>query len=101
VDDRTTVTTEPVRIEVVRWRCPFCAKSSSRRPSIRLHIPTCFSNPAAQACGSCWRWEKEDGQAVCLAGYPMKVIEDDPWTPGEKREVYVRNCSGWVAKPTN
>lgn len=63
-----TTITEPVKVQVTRWRCPFCGRSHSGRGRAREHMARCWFNPAARSCKTCVQFQP--------------AIDDCPGTPG-------------------
>ena len=49
----STMIVAPVRIEVVRWRCPHCRRSWAAKASARRHMTRCHRDPARRACSTC------------------------------------------------
>lgn len=52
---------EPMRVQVTRWRCPFCGRSHSGRSRARQHIARCWYNPAARSCKTCVHFQEATG----------------------------------------
>lgn len=44
---------DPIRIEVVRWKCPHCNRSRARKTATVAHIARCWDNPDAHGCKTC------------------------------------------------
>lgn len=44
---------EPIRRVMVRWQCPHCLCTRSKRRTMREHVARCWHNPAARACTTC------------------------------------------------
>ena len=51
--------TEPVVLTVIRFKCPFCRFSNSRRKTTVEHIARCWHNPAVCACKTCTHFHQE------------------------------------------
>lgn len=47
------MTALPLRVLVVRYRCPFCSRSRSKQQATVEHIDRCWSNPDNRACRTC------------------------------------------------
>lgn len=88
------VSSEPVRVQVVRWRCPFCNRSHSGRVRAREHIARCWLNPAARSCKTCAHFDEGWGTGdTCAKGLNVNV-------PVEYRPNVFKlpvNCSVWEA----
>ena len=44
---------EPVRLQAVRFKCPYCPKSWSKRGPAAEHISRCWLNPGIRGCKTC------------------------------------------------
>lgn len=50
---------DPIRFECVRWRCPYCFRSWSKRSSATGHIASCHRNPVTRSCSTCVHFEQQ------------------------------------------
>lgn len=63
--------TEPLVLQVTRYKCPFCTRSRSKRDAITAHIARCWYNPQARSCKTCVHYEaREDGPYPEHPGFP-------------------------------
>jgi hypothetical protein len=100
-----SVDEEPVRVQVTRWRCPFCGRSHSGRSRARAHIARCWLNPGARSCKTCLNYEPESGNCgeyscngcgsaeFCHAGVEIPVPSEDR----PDRLVLPLHCPLWKA----
>jgi DnaJ-class molecular chaperone len=44
---------EPIRLEVVRWKCPACSKSFYNRLAAVRHMERCWRRPENRGCRTC------------------------------------------------
>ncbi len=103
----TAVTVEPERVEVVRWRCPFCRRSHSGRGRAREHMTRCWFNPAARSCKTCVHFQEATSSCyadpscncaspeICSAGVDLEKLSKLPihcpkWEPASEHMV----CDG-------
>jgi endogenous inhibitor of DNA gyrase (YacG/DUF329 family) len=52
--------TTAIRLKVVRYQCPHCRRTHSKKQAAELHIARCWYNPAARACKTCVHFTPED-----------------------------------------
>lgn len=45
--------TTAIRLKVVRYQCPHCSRTHSKKAAAEQHIARCWNNPAARACKTC------------------------------------------------
>ena len=45
--------TTAIRLKVVRFQCPHCHRTHSKRAAADAHIARCWRNPQARACKTC------------------------------------------------
>lgn len=84
--------TEPIRLTVIRWQCPFCSCTRAKRATMAEHIARCWQNPAAQSCHTCEHRIEPSGDGFL-----------EPFSPegcARKIELPERglplNCSQWT-----
>lgn len=62
---------QPIVLQVVRYRCPFCTRARAKKTAATEHIARCWNNPAAKACKTCIHYEPgEDGLYPGHPGFP-------------------------------
>lgn len=94
---------EPVKFTAVRYRCPHCSRSGSRRAAITEHIGRCWSNPAAKSCKTCAFYAPYSGPCdetgcncssdeECTAGIDLTQFDD-----ADGRRVLPLGCQKWEA----
>ena len=65
-----TATPEPIRLEVIRFKCPTCRKSWSKRARAVEHAAKCWYSPANKTCKSCKHFEVAESEPeVGFEGY--------------------------------
>lgn len=95
------LTPAPVELRVTRWKCPFCARSWSRKGRTVEHAELCWKNPAARSCGTCRNyddgslggWEEPGCPPSCAAGCDVWVTPDG----FTDLNVHPRLCDKWAA----
>lgn len=100
---------EPLRVTVVRWKCPTCGRNHSSKARALKHMPACWYNPAARGCKTCVHFTPyyRDDPDECAEGVDLRgteVIEaeagrspvDAPqwFNPGP-----ITGCSKWQPIP--
>lgn len=65
------MTVTPIRIQVVRWKCPACSKSYANKSATTAHIGRCWYNPAARSCKTCDHFIGRMGDDVCTQGVDL------------------------------
>ena len=45
--------TTAIRVKVVRYQCPHCSRTHSKKASAEAHIARCWQNPEAHGCKTC------------------------------------------------
>lgn len=58
--------TTAVRIKVVRYQCPHCSRTHSKKAAAEAHIARCWNNPDARGCKTCRHFIPE-----CEGPYPQ------------------------------
>jgi hypothetical protein len=99
----TAVTVEPERVEVVRWRCPFCRKSHSGKSRSREHIARCWFNPGARSCKTCAFYEFDDSEpevGYVGAGDVCRKNLEFPVTERGQQTLAV-HCPEWQPAPVD
>lgn len=86
--EEDVVSAEPVKVQVTRWRCPFCGRSHSGRGRARDHIGRCWRNPAVRSCKTCVNFDPgsngcgtpdcncASGES-CFKGLPVEVPREN------------------------
>lgn len=97
---------EPLKVSVVRWKCPTCGRNHSSKARAVTHMATCWYNPAARGCKTCvhftpyYRDEPDDcaegvdlrGTAAINAERDFELI-DRFVAPGP-----ITSCAKWQAR---
>jgi hypothetical protein len=87
---------EPIKVQVTRWRCPFCGRGHSGRTRAVEHIGRCWFNPGARSCKTCLNFREGWGNGdTCAKGIDLNV-------PMEHRPNVFKlpiNCSEWQPVP--
>jgi len=52
--------TTAIRLKVVRYQCPHCHRTHSKKAAAEQHIARCWQNPAAHACKTCVHFTPAD-----------------------------------------
>jgi hypothetical protein len=52
--------TTAIRLKVVRYQCPHCHRTHSKKQAAEQHIARCWNNPAAHACKTCEHYTPAD-----------------------------------------
>lgn len=52
--------TTAIRLKVVRYQCPHCHRTHSKKQAAEQHIARCWNNPAARACKTCEHYTAAD-----------------------------------------
>ncbi|MDX5568444.1 hypothetical protein PYK79_41315 [Streptomyces sp. ID05-04B] len=52
--------TTAIRLQVVRFQCPHCRRTHSKKAAAEAHIARCWSNPAARGCKTCVHFTPAD-----------------------------------------
>jgi hypothetical protein len=58
----------PIAIRTTRYRCPFCARSRSRRATTTAHIARCWHNPETRSCLTCEHHDAGGDACGCEPG---------------------------------
>lgn len=58
--------TTAIRLKVVRYQCPHCSRTHSKKAAAEAHIARCWRNPAARSCKTCRHYIPE-----CEGPYPQ------------------------------
>jgi hypothetical protein len=85
-------TPEPVELRVVRYRCPYCTRSRSKKAATVEHIARCWHNPETRACKTCVNYEPADPDG------PYPEHPGWPATCGVERDIttgIVSACPLW------
>lgn len=45
--------TTAIRLKVVRYQCPHCSRTHSKKAAAEQHIARCWRNPEARGCKTC------------------------------------------------
>ena len=45
--------TTAIRVQAVRYQCPHCRRTHSKKAAAEAHIARCWRNPAAHGCKTC------------------------------------------------
>lgn len=66
---------EPIPVQVTRYRCPSCGRSANSRSRTREHMARCWLDPENRGCKTCrcfWQGAEGEGCAkgVDLSGRP-------------------------------
>ena len=69
---------EPIRVEVVRYRCPHCPRTHSSRSRAGEHMSRCWWNPQARGCKTCAHFAPffADIAESCEVGVDLRVYEE-------------------------
>lgn len=68
--------TAPIRITVIRHRCPTCPKSYAGKSRAIAHMSRCWFNPEARGCKTCKHFEpNEEGPYRGHPGFPEQCAE--------------------------
>jgi hypothetical protein len=67
-----TTPSAPVPLTVVRWQCPHCRRTSSKKATTQAHIGRCWHNPGNRGCKTCAYFEPAGGGAECEPGRPCR-----------------------------
>lgn len=59
---------EPIPVNVVRYRCPHCSRSRAKKKTAQQHIARCWYNPAARGCKTCALYDHFPGGEPCFPG---------------------------------
>lgn len=51
--------TTAIRLKVVRYQCPHCSRTHSKKQAAEQHIGRCWQNPAARGCKTCVHFSPE------------------------------------------
>ena len=66
---------EPIPLRVLRYRCPFCARTASRPIRSRQHMARCWLNPEARGCKTCKHFDRYGAYETygdeCLLGVDL------------------------------
>ena len=63
--------TTAIRLKVVRYQCPHCHRTHSKKQAAEAHIARCWNNPAAHACKTCEHYTPaEEGPYPEHPGWP-------------------------------
>lgn len=65
------MTITPIRIEVVRHKCPCCSKSYANKSATTAHIGRCWWNPANRGCKTCEHFIGRMGYDTCGQGVDL------------------------------
>jgi hypothetical protein len=70
---------QPIRLEVVRWKCPGCRKSYSDRSRTVAHVANCWQLPENRGCKTCGHADGPNSDYVdyCGAGVDLTARECD------------------------
>ena len=93
---------EPVRVEVIRYRCPFCSRSRSSKRATTAHIGRCWRNPGNRACTTCRHLEPAGSGDQCVPGqscncnvYPPACVAGVALPDGKAFPLV--GCPSWAA----
>lgn len=50
-----------IRLKVVRFQCPHCHRTHSKKPAAEAHIARCWRNPQARGCKTCTHYTAPEG----------------------------------------
>jgi len=63
--------TTAIRVKVVRYQCPHCSRTHSKKDAAERHIARCWHNPAAHGCKTCTHYTApESGPYPEHPGWP-------------------------------
>lgn len=64
---------EPIPLQVTRYRCPHCARTASSKSRTREHMARCWYNPAVRGCKTCKHFDNtyEDYGEDCNVGVDL------------------------------
>lgn len=101
--------TEPLKVSVVRWKCPTCGRNHSAKSRAVTHMASCWYNPAARGCKTCVHFTPyhRDEPDDCAEGVDLRgteVIETEAGrTPAFAAQWVnpgpITGCAKWQAKP--
>lgn len=87
--------TTPIRITVVRYQCPHCRRTHSKRAAAEAHIARCWHNPGARGCKTCAHFIQESP-----GPYPEHPNVPEECGAGRITDGPVTGCPQWDAAET-
>lgn len=95
---------EPFKVQVTRWRCPFCGRSHSARTRCVEHMGRCWQNPANRSCKTCAFFSFDyDEPEVGYRGAGEECGKGlSPQVPSEDRPdrlTFPLHCPSWELSP--
>lgn len=66
---------EPIRVLVNRWQCPFCRRTRSAKAAAVAHVARCWLNPAVRSCKTCAHLSPASSGPACFPGRPCDCNE--------------------------
>lgn len=61
--------TEPIAVQVTRYRCPSCGRTANSRSRTREHMSRCWYSPENRGCKTCIHFDR-GSHAEPEVGYP-------------------------------
>lgn len=59
---------DPLVIQVIRYQCPHCRATRSKKTAAAAHIGRCWKNPAVRTCKTCTHYEPAGDGDQCIPG---------------------------------
>jgi len=86
--------TTAIRVKVVRFQCPHCSRTHSKKASAEAHINRCWYNPAARGCKTCRHFSPESE-----GPYPEHPpISEECWAGRKLLSGLHTDCSLWESQ---
>lgn len=86
--------TTAIRLKVVRFQCPHCHRTHSKKQAAEAHIARCWQNPAARGCKTCRHFIPE-----CEGPYPQHPPFPEECEAGRKLLSGLHTgCPVWESK---
>ncbi|MFF8482393.1 hypothetical protein [Streptomyces antibioticus] len=86
--------TSAIRLKVVRYQCPHCSRTHSKKAAAEQHIARCWQNPAARACKTCVHFSPESE-----GPYPQHPpIPEECWAGRKLLSGLHTDCPKWESK---
>lgn len=94
----------PIPVTVLRYACPHCSRSRSKRQATAEHIARCWQNPEVRSCKSCVHFEPAQSYGDCEPGRPCDCGNEPAFCAAgvdlpDRDQMPVTNCPQWEAKP--
>lgn len=97
---------EPLKVTVVRFRCPFCPYSASRKAAVAEDLTRCWRNPAVRSCKTCehfvhgqpGNYDSPAYDEYCAEGRDLHPFIDILGVAEPNRSLPL-NCPKWQERP--